>query len=299
MSEGEKLDPGVFSAIAASTTKPLVAISRLAQNVTEFGRAFQVEAGIPFVQGLPNGVRALAGLVRYGEACRRGISPLSEARERSSLRADNLGTTLADYAIMEPRSAFASTADDAVMAARNIGFPAVLKIVSPQASHKTEVGGVALNLKSEADVREAASAMTKRLHDALPSAEIAGFLLQEEVKGLELLVGVRDDPEYGPIMVFGLGGIFVEAIRDVVFRLLPVTEADVGEMITELRGRALFGLYRNRPEPDILALKRAVAGLSRYFADHRRVLSDLEINPLVVLKKGDGVRAVDIRPVWK
>jgi succinyl-CoA synthetase beta subunit len=114
---------------------------------------------------------------------------------------------------------------------------------------------------------------------------------------LEMIVGVREDPQFGPFMLVGLGGILVEVTRDVAIRLLPVDEDTAREMIGSLRGAALLGTFRGRPPRDTDALVRALTGLSRLFIDHRHWLSDLEINPLIVLGKGEGVRAVDVRVI--
>ena len=108
-------------------------------------------------------------------------------------------------------------------------------------------------------MRAAAAAMSDRLRTAAPGAAVSGFLVQEMVEGLEVIVGVREDPEYGPLMVLGLGGVLVEAIRDVSFRLLPLDEADVHEMLSELRGSRLFGAFRGRPARDVAALSKAIA----------------------------------------
>jgi succinyl-CoA synthetase beta subunit len=194
-----------------------------------------------------------------------------------------------------PQSAFAKTLDEAAAQAARLGFPVALKIVSPQASHKTEVGGVALGLRDAAAVRSAAEAMRARLaaHDA--GARVEGFLVQEMVDGLEMILGVREDPQFGPFMVAGLGGVAVEAVRDVAIRLLPIDEATARDMLQSLRGAALLAAFRGRPARDIDAVVSAMTGLSRLFLDHRPWLSDLEINPLMVLAQGQGVRAVDVR----
>jgi acetyltransferase len=194
-----------------------------------------------------------------------------------------------------PRSAFAPSSDAAARAAAELGFPVALKAVTPDAIHKTELGAVALGLDSEAAVRDGAADIGARL--AAASVELTGFLVQEMVDGLEVIVGVREDDQFGPVMVVGLGGVFVEAIGDVALRLLPVTALDAREMLGELRGAALLGAFRGAPPRDVDALVRAIVGLSDIYLDHRHHLSDLEINPLMVLAEGEGVRAVDLRPV--
>jgi len=154
---------------------------------------------------------------------------------------------------------------------------------------------VALGLRDAAAVRSAAEAMRARLaaHDA--GARVEGFLVQEMVDGLEMILGVREDPQFGPFMVAGLGGVAVEAVRDVAIRLLPIDEPVARDMLRSLRGAALLAAYRGRPARDIDAVVSAMTGLSRLFLDHRPWLSDLEINPLMVLAQGQGVRAVDVR----
>jgi acetyltransferase len=119
------------------------------------------------------------------------------------------------------------------------------------------------------------------------------------VAGVEMIVGVREDPQFGPFCVVGLGGIFVEVLKDTAIRLLPVGVGDAREMIESLRGRAILGAFRGAAPRDVDALARAVAGVCQVFLDHRPLLSDLEVNPIIVLAEGQGVRAVDIRPVWR
>ena len=143
----------------------------------------------------------------------------------------------------------------------------------------------------------AAEAMSKRLKAIDPKAAIDGFLAQEMVSGVEVIIGVREDPQFGPFALVGLGGIAVEVIHDVAFRMLPVSPAEARAMLDELRGRPLLDVFRGRPARDIEALVRAICGLSSIFLDHRAHLSDLEVNPLIALEAGKGVRAVDVRPV--
>jgi acetyltransferase len=131
----------------------------------------------------------------------------------------------------------------------------------------------------------------------VPGARIEGYLVQEMVDGVEMILGARNDPLYGPMLVLGAGGILVELIKDVAFRLLPVTTDDARAMIAELKVAKLLAGFRGRPPCDVEALVKAICGLSDFYLDHRDLLSDLEINPLIVLAKGQGVRAVDVRPV--
>jgi len=221
-------------------------------------------------------------------------APRGRAENLAGARFDAL---LAEYGLTAPKSALAKSAEEAGAAATRIGFPVAAKIVSPEASHKTEVGGVALALRDAAAVRAAADAMTARLAAHDPRARVEGFLVQEMVDGLEMIVGVREDPQFGPFMLVGLGGVMVEVMRDVAIRLLPIDEATARDMIQSLRGASMLDGFRGRSVRDVDAVVRAMIGLSRLFIDHRPWLSDLEINPLIVLAKDEGVRAVDVRVV--
>ncbi len=294
----EPYSPDPFLEVMAATDKPVIAYGRTAQNVTDAGRAFQAKVGVPFIQGLPETIRAAQSLVRYAEALRSAPAALPAPRGREAAFAgDAFARLLEAHGLTLPRSASAATPDDAAKAAAAIGFPVALKIQSPQALHKTEVGGVALGLGDAAAVRAAADAMARRLKAQDPDATIDGFLVQEMVDGLELIIGVREDPLYGPFMLAGLGGVAVEVLRDVAIRLLPVDEDIAAEMLGSLKGAPLLGPFRGRPARDVGAVARAMVGLSRLFLDHRPFLRDLEINPLVALAEGEGVRAVDVRPV--
>jgi acetyltransferase len=293
-------DPGPLRSIRDSIDKPIVAFGRMAQNTSDISRKYQGETGVPFIQGLPETVRALQALVRYAAARRRGIAALTEPRgQAGNLSGGRLNALLAEHGLNTPRSAMAKTADEAAERASAIGFPVALKILSPQASHKTEVGGVTLGLRGAAAVRSAAETMVRRLAAHDPAAQIDGFLVQEMVEGLEMIVGVREDPQFGPFMVVGVGGVMVEVMRDVAIRLLPVDEDTARDMLRSLRGAPLLGAFRGKPARDTEAVVRAITGLSRLFADHRPWLTDLEINPLIALAEGQGARAVDVRLVRK
>jgi acyl-CoA synthetase (NDP forming) len=293
MTEAEPYPLDPFRDVLAATDKPVIAYGRTAQNVTEAGRAFQREAGIPFIQGLPETIRAAQHLIRYAEALRRPPpQPVAPLARSGRVEAEALENLLAAAGVPPPRSARAATPEDAAAAAAKIGFPVAAKILSAQPLHKTELGGVALGLADAEAVRAACAAMADRL-----GARIDGFLVQEMVDGLELIVGVREDAQFGPVMVAGVGGVLVEILDDVAVRLLPVDEAQAEEMLLSLKSAALLGPFRGRPARDRAAAARAMAALSRIFLDQRHALADVEINPLTVLAAGEGVRAVDLRSI--
>ena len=152
-------------------------------------------------------------------------------------------------------------------------------------------------IASAEDVLAAANRMINRLKAAEPDAAVLGFLTQKMVSGLEMIAGLRDDPQFGTVMTLGFGGVLVEAIGDVSFRLLPVTEADVRDMLDELDAKALLGDFRGAPARDVEALVRAVVGLSDAYPILRGRYSDIEINPIMLGAAGEGVYAVDIRAI--
>jgi acetate---CoA ligase (ADP-forming) len=293
---GDPADPAPLRSVMEATEKPVLAFCRISQNCSDLSRKFQSDTGIPFIQGLPETVRALRSLVRYAAALRRGIAPPMPPRGRAEdLAGSALGVLLDKHNVTGPNSALAATPVEAAAAAARIGFPVAVKVVSPQASHKTEIGGVALGLRDETAVRLAAEDMAARLAANDPQAQLEGFLIQEMVDGVEIILGVREDPQFGPFMLVGLGGVTAEVLQDVAIRMLPIDEQTAREMIASLRSAPLFGEFRGRPARDIGAVVRAMIGLSRLFMDHRAWLSDLEINPLIVLAADRGVRAVDVR----
>ena len=276
------------------TSKPVLPFARMAENADEEYRDFQDAAGLPFLFGIPETVKAMQALVNYGAARRRGIAELPEANGESLNTSESeLIGSLSEYGLTAPVQTVANDPQAAAAAAESIGFPVVLKIISEQISHKTEAGGVILGLNDAAAVNDAA----EELQNKIGPDKISGFLVQEMVQGLEMLVGVRDDPDFGPLVVVGLGGIFVELMKDVSLRLAPVSEEDAREMIMELKGAKALEGFRGQLPRDVKALINSIVGLSDFFVKNRAWLSEIEVNPLIVLEDGNGVRAVDVRPV--
>jgi acyl-CoA synthetase (NDP forming) len=293
----ENPDPAVLGCIAAATDKPIVVFGRMAQNVSEAGRDYQRNTGLPFLQGMPAAIRAMQALARFAEKRGRPVAALPAAGARELPSGPALDALLAAHGLTPPRSALAKSPAEAASRAAEIAFPVALKLVSPDAVHKTEVGGVALGLADRAAVEAAAKVMRAGLLAGRPHARIDGFLVQEMAAGLEFILGARTDPLYGPFLVLGLGGITVEMLKDTAIALLPVAEPEVRAMLASLRTAPLLGAFRGRPPRDVDALVRAVLGLSQLFLDYRDVVSDIEINPLMIGAEGEGVCAVDVRIV--
>ena len=188
----------------------------------------------------------------------------------------------------------AASAGEAVAAAEALGYPVVLKISSPDIQHKSEMGGVLLNLHSAEAVSEAHATILVRARKHHPEATVDGVLVAPMVKGgVETILGVSRDPVFGPVVLFGLGGIFVEVMKDVTVRIAPFSVEEAHIMIREVKGFPLLDGARGRPKADVDALARALAQLSVFAAEHEDRLETLDLNPFLVLPKGEGAVAVD------
>lgn len=201
---------------------------------------------------------------------------------------------LKKFNIAYPEHALAQSPDEAAALAEKIGFPVVLKIVSPQVVHKSEAGGVAVGLASAGAVREAAAAILGAVKARVPGAEIRGLLVcaQARAGGVELIVGGLRDAVFGPTVMVGLGGIFTEILKDVAFRVHPLSEAEALAMLAELKGFPLLAGARGRPAADLPALARLVAGVAALMAACPEV-AELDLNP--VLAYPDQALPVDAR----
>jgi acyl-CoA synthetase (NDP forming) len=198
-----------------------------------------------------------------------------------------------EYGIPVTRFKVALTSDEAVKFAEEIGYPVVLKIVSPDVIHKFDVGGVALNLKTLSEVKDAYEKILKNVKKHKPNAKIIGVLVQEMApQSTEVIVGAIKDPQFGPALMFGLGGIFVEVLKDVTFRIAPITESDAREMITEVKAYPILKGYRGQPPADIDAIVSILLSTSKLVMDHQEI-KELDLNPIMVYEKG--AKTVDAR----
>ena len=291
----EHLDPQWLRAVVDGTSKPVFAYARVRQTFGESGRAYQAATRLDFVQGIPETVRAARALVAYAARTRRGL-PLRRPPAATATDRRSLSEGLRAHGVDLPHEGVAKTAADAADLAQHVGFPVAVKLHSAHALHKTELGGVRLRLTEPAAVETAARELFE-IAAGHPEAACDGVLVQEMVDGVEMIVGARTDAQFGPVILAGLGGVFVEVFDDVALRLLPIDLADARSMVEELRGRVLFGTLRGRAPRDIDALLRAIVGVGELFLAHSPALADLEVNPLIVREAGFGACAVDVRVV--
>lgn len=197
------------------------------------------------------------------------------------------------YGIPVTNFKVAFSADEAVKFAQEIGFPVVLKILSPDIIHKSDVGGVMLNLKSIDDVEKGYSAIIESVRRNVPNANILGVTVQEMVPpSTEVIVGAIKDPQFGPVLMFGLGGVFVEVLQDVTFRVAPIKEKDAEEMVKEIKAYPLLKGFRGSPPANIDSIIRILVNTSKLVTENEEI-AELDLNPIMVNEKG--AKVIDAR----
>lgn len=219
----------------------------------------------------------------------------ARAEGRTLLNEVEAKAALADAGVTVTNTRLATTADEAVALANDAGYPVALKIVSRDIAHKSDIGGVRLNLDDHAAVREAFAAITTAAAAAQPGSRVDGVSVQPmATAGVEVIVGMTRDPQYGPVLMFGLGGVMVEVFRDVSFRLAPLEERDADDMLSEIKGRAVLDGVRGAAPVDLGALRSALMSVSQFVQEHPEV-SELDLNPIIA--SSSGAVAVDARIV--
>ena len=222
---------------------------------------------------------------------------LDEVRQEGR---DSIGDTEAQvildaYSIPAPHSRVLETADEAVAYAQEIGYPVVAKIASPDILHKSDVGGIMIGLRDDDQVREAVPTLIERAREHMPEATIWGVQIQEMIKDArEVIIGMNSDPQFGPLVMFGLGGIYVEVLRDVAFRVAPMDRHQAKAMIEEIRTYELLTGVRGQEPSDIDAIIDVILRISQLVTDFPEI-AELDINPLLVREAGEGAVAVDMR----
>lgn len=198
------------------------------------------------------------------------------------------------YGIPVAKSTLTRTPEEAVDAARKLGYPVALKVESPDISHKSDIGGVAVNLLEDRAVREAYASITKGAGRECPDARIDGVLVQPMAQGREVILGARQDQNFGPVVMFGMGGIHVEVLKDVSFRVAPINERESYEMVREIRAVRILEGVRGQPPADVDFLAGCLVRLAQLAADFPQV-QEIDVNPLMVFPQGQGGLAVDAR----
>jgi acetate---CoA ligase (ADP-forming) len=294
-----------------NTEKLLIVFSRASVSLPEYWRQLLREHEIPFLLEYRKGFKALKSLLHYYQFIdgdRDRVFPESGARVdvnldnvKDSLRSFGRTLTerqskqiLAEYGIPIARESLATSAEEAVGIARRIGYPVVLKIESPEISHKTEARAVEIGISDDAEVRAAYDRIMENGRVYNSAAQINGVLVQEMVSGgREVIIGMTQDSQWGPTIILGLGGILVEVLKDIAMRVAPLTRFDVEEMLHELKGARIFQGFRGQPPADIAAVIDTVLRFSQLCLDLKDDIAEIDINPLMVFENGQGAKVVD------
>lgn len=265
------------------------------------GAQYLEDNGIPVIPGNLNPIRSLAKLVDYSEAYRKAkeqkdIQAKIEIKKpnithllqkNKTLSESQSSKVLEEYGICTTKQAVAKTESKAVEIAKKIGYPVVLKIDSPDIPHKTEVNGIRLNIKTDEEVKKAFHKISQSAKEHCPSAKIHGVSVQQMLPdGVEVIVGITNDPTFGPVIMFGLGGVFVEVFKDVSFRVAPITRQDAIDMMEELKGHELLKGVRNKKPVDEEAIIDVLLKVSTLIKEYEDLIKEVDINPLIVYEKG-------------
>jgi acetyltransferase len=301
---------------AGKKDKP-VTVSFVGGERSAAAMAWLVENGIP-AYGAPDlAVNAMAALHEYSKlretAKEPAYTPNEKARKtsleiisvaradsRDSLTEIEAKQVFAAYGLEVTATTLARTENEAVELANKTGYPIVMKIVSPDILHKSDAGGVKVNIKDEAGIREAFKTILKNAKAYKADARIHGVAVQEMAPwGTEIILGSVNDPTFGPTMMFGLGGIFVEVLKDVTFRVAPVDKVQAAEMFSEIRSAPILAGVRGETARDLTAMAATVEKYSGMIVDLQDEISESDANPVLVYEEGKGIKVVDARIILK
>lgn len=295
------------AALIRSAPRPVVLCYTTCMDLSPAGRVVVERTGLHIVAGIEHGIRALGKLLWWskrstGPVQATSAEPLPELPADRSFAGNwseaQARTLLQIAGIPAVPAILATSPQEATQAARQLGLPVALKIQSPALQHKSDVGGVALNLESAEAVQVGFAAIVQRVRTAQPTVEIEGVLVSPmRATGLELLVGVVRDPLWGLVLTLGLGGIWTEALKDTSLRILPVQRVEIETMLGELRGSALLRGSRGRPPVDLHALSDVIYRVSTLALALDPYLNALEINPLLV--DAERIEALDVLVSWR
>ncbi len=267
------------------------------------------QAGVPHYESPDRSVRALSAMTEYQKSLNaktktqtmkvegnvtmvRELLDQVKVEGRLSLSESEGKAILKAYGIPVPFEGVARTEEEAVQLADKIGYPVVLKIESRDISHKTDVGGVVVGVVSADEVRKQFSLLLSKVSSMAPRARIGGASVQQMLSGREVIIGMVRDDSFGPVITFGLGGIFVEVMKDVTQRIAPLSNEDIDDMIHSIKAYTILTGARGKRPADIAALKDVINRMAQIAQDFPEI-SELEINPVIVMDEGQGVNAVD------
>ncbi len=293
-----------FADRAKASAKPIIFTSTVTYTAALFREAAPDLNDFPILEDLERGQRAIARLVSYGLYLQKlktaqpriAVEAAASAASgvRTSLTEFESKAVLARFGLPVTQELLARTADEAAQLSAQIGYPVALKIQSPDVPHKSDAGGVVLNVRSAGEAQEAFGRIIASVAKAHPHAAVDGVLVQEMVPpGVEMILGMNRDEQLGPIIVCGLGGIFVEVLKDVSLRFPPLDQSDARAMLKEIKGAKLLEGYRGAPPCDVEALIETLVAFGRMVAATDGQYDAIDINPLIVGPVGRGVKVAD------
>ena len=287
----------------------LASLMGLDEGITN--REILANGDVPYYTYAEGSIRALKAMLRFADWIKTpegNIAKFDVDKAKASKVFDKVkeeGRTnlleeegleiLSAYGFPLPKSILAKTEDEAVEAANKIGYPTVMKIASPQIVHKSDAGGVKVNLSSDKEVRDAFKVIVDNAKKYDSKAEIKGVLIVEMVKGgKEMIIGSKLEPGFGPVVMLGMGGIYVEILKDVTFRLAPCTDQEADDMISSIKTKKLLEGVRGEKPSDVEKLSECIQRLSQLVTDFREI-KELDMNPVLVMQKGEGCKILDVR----
>ncbi len=267
--------------------------------------------GVPFYTYAEGAIRTLNAMLRFanwiqatpGKIAKLKVDKAKAKRVFDKVKRDGRSNLLEEegqeilraYGFPLPKSSLAKNENEAAKIAKKIGYPVVMKIVSPQIIHKSDAGGVKVNLTNDNEVKTSFKAIIKNAKKYDKKAEIKGVLIVEMVKGgKEMIIGSKLEPGFGPVIMLGMGGIYVEILKDVTFRLAPVTDLEANDMISSIKTKKLLEGVRGEKPSDINKLSECIQRLSQLVTDFKEI-KELDMNPVLVMEKGKGCKILDVR----
>ncbi|MEW5806093.1 MAG: acetate--CoA ligase alpha subunit [Acidobacteriota bacterium] len=300
-----------ISETTAKYDKPVLACFMATEDISETVKIFD-NSRIPHYLFPEAAARAMAAMSRYAHWLHRqrtevkifrdidqktveGIIAKAKGEKRTFLPEPESHAILKAYGFPVLKSRLVRSVRECVDAAKELGYPVVLKIVSPDIIHKFDFGGVKVGIKNEESLKEAYDEIISNVKRHKPDANIWGIFVQEfALGGKETIIGMNRDPHFGPLIMFGLGGVYVEVLKDVTFRLAPIRELGSRRMVEEIRGYKILKGFRGEKPSDIAAIAECIQRLSQLSIDFSDI-RELDINPLIVYEEGKGARVVDAR----
>jgi 4-hydroxybutyryl-CoA synthetase (ADP-forming) len=287
----------------------LASLMGLDEGITN--REILAKGDVPYYTYAEGAIRTLAAMIKFAiwintpegkvtkfkvnKAKAKKIFDKVKKEKRPNLLEEEGQEVLKAYGLPLPTSALAKTDAEAVKIANKIGYPVVMKIASPQIIHKSDAGGVKVNLTNDKEIKEAFKTIIKNAKKYNSKAEIKGVLIVEMVKGgKEMIIGSKLEPGFGPVIMLGMGGIYVEVLKDVTFKIAPVTSKEADDMISEIKTQKLLQGVRGEKPSDIAKLSDCIQRLSQLVTDFKEI-KELDMNPVLVMDKGKGCRILDVR----